>query len=308
MIAIDRTGMNRETLFDLEIAEDVFDYHFNTEHDCTPDAPCAIVAYHQGRVQKIAGGAWSFGTAHADKIRLTDREVPRPGAGTRAANQYGVFQVIEASPAQVRYLTRLLGERDLTALPAIQEVGVRMAREQLAAGNLSKRVAMSALDYLTLLPVRADAPVRHASEKQIAFIVSLASERGVDLSADDLPSFSPEDASNTITLLLARPKAARPAVVVEVGMYRKADGTMFRAYRGRESGRILAKRLVAAESGWAFEYAGLAARFVDPSERMSLEEAKKWGAEFGTCCVCSAVLTDPSSIAAGIGPICASRV
>lgn len=37
-------------------------------------------------------------------------------------------------------------------------------------------------------------------------------------------------------------------------------------------------------------------------------EAKRYGKETGTCCVCSRILTNPESIEEGIGPICATRM
>lgn len=38
-----------------------------------------------------------------------------------------------------------------------------------------------------------------------------------------------------------------------------------------------------------------------------LGEAKRYGKESGTCCVCSRMLTDPVSIDAGIGPVCSQK-
>lgn len=105
------------------------------------------------------------------------------------------------------------------------------------------------------------------------------------------------------------PSRTAPAAPVTPGMYRKADGTMYRAYPGRESGRVLAKRLVGdLKNGYGFEYAGLASRFVTAGERMTLEEVKEWGAVYGTCCMCAALLTDPDSVKAGIGPVCSGKV
>lgn len=38
-----------------------------------------------------------------------------------------------------------------------------------------------------------------------------------------------------------------------------------------------------------------------------LEAAKSYGRETGTCCCCNRELTDPASVAAGIGPVCANK-
>ncbi len=109
---------------------------------------------------------------------------------------------------------------------------------------------------------------------------------------------------------------------LEVGMYRKADGRMFRVYPARNRGHLLTKELVQAEydvtkvsdqeqevvTDWRFEYRGAASRFVSANERMTLKEAKQFGHDFGVCCCCGALLTDPDSVARGIGPWCAKKV
>ncbi len=57
----------------------------------------------------------------------------------------------------------------------------------------------------------------------------------------------------------------------------------------------------------SWEYQGAAARFVKAEQRMTLEQAKAFGAIYGVCCNCGATLTDETSIEAGIGPVCAGR-
>lgn len=47
---------------------------------------------------------------------------------------------------------------------------------------------------------------------------------------------------------------------------------------------------------------------IDASWKMTLDQAKAFGALYGTCCVCGRTLTDEKSIAAGIGPICAGKM
>ena len=57
-----------------------------------------------------------------------------------------------------------------------------------------------------------------------------------------------------------------------------------------------------------FEYLGLASkRLPKNAVRMNLEEAAKFGAIYGFCCVCGRTLTKEESIAAGIGPICSGK-
>jgi hypothetical protein len=109
----------------------------------------------------------------------------------------------------------------------------------------------------------------------------------------------------------AAPKATATAEAEEApeGMHRLADGTIYKvqiAHHG--SGRPYAKRLVVHGAGEAtFEYAQGAVRQLSTATLMTLEEAKEFGALYGVCCRCAATLTDEGSIAAGIGPVCASK-
>ena len=41
---------------------------------------------------------------------------------------------------------------------------------------------------------------------------------------------------------------------------------------------------------------------------MDLQAAEDYGRQWGVCCVCGAVLTNPESIERGIGPICGGRL
>lgn len=110
--------------------------------------------------------------------------------------------------------------------------------------------------------------------------------------------------------------AARPEL--EAGMYRK-DGLIYKVQKAvHGSGNMYAKLLVVETivqvegdepvTYTRFDYAPGAIAKLLPEHRMTLEEAKEFGALYGTCCVCAATLTDEKSIAAGIGPVCAKRV
>jgi hypothetical protein len=120
------------------------------------------------------------------------------------------------------------------------------------------------------------------------------------------------EASNLIEMIKAQPKredAGRDNGTLTPGVYRATNGTLYRVYPARaDRTRLLAKRvIVTGVRQVAFEYAGAANRFVDASQRLSLEEAKAFGAMTGWCVVCGTELTDPDSIAAGIGPVCATK-
>lgn len=117
----------------------------------------------------------------------------------------------------------------------------------------------------------------------------------------------------------SRPKAEKPVVnrePVPDGMYKTPDGTIYKvqiAVHG--SGRPYAKKLIVDKEERDdegiyvayFEYDSAGLRHCTPENRMSLDEAKEFGHLYGICCKCGRTLTDETSIANGIGPICASK-
>lgn len=91
--------------------------------------------------------------------------------------------------------------------------------------------------------------------------------------------------------------------MLDEGMYRVND-CIYKVYRTRDKNILVTKQLIEE----AFEYTGKRPlRFIRAEHRMTLDEAKEYGKVTGTCCVCAAKLTNETSIAAGIGPICASK-
>jgi hypothetical protein len=165
-----------------------------------------------------------------------------------------------------------------------------------------------------------------ATEKQLSFIKMLAKQiLGTDELADQfLVNLHETGALQTRTLvsgvideLIAKRNgmitATRPmyATKLEPGMYKTADGTIYKVQKAVTTGHTYAKKLVPpAEFGGKaeFVYAPGAMRGLLPEQRMTLDEAKEWGCSFGTCCVCGRTLTNDKSVADGIGPVCAGRV
>jgi hypothetical protein len=109
-------------------------------------------------------------------------------------------------------------------------------------------------------------------------------------------------------------RAAAPAITD--GMYLK-DGVVYKvqvAVHG--SGNLYAKRLEVEEALDAdgqtvargrFEYAPGVIRDLRPEHRMTLEQAKQFGALYGVCCRCGRTLTNEDSIEAAMGPICRGK-
>jgi len=97
--------------------------------------------------------------------------------------------------------------------------------------------------------------------------------------------------------------------VTEVGMYRDADGIVYRVKRS-QAGRLYASRYVPEAQARAdrFVYAGGAVYRLSASDRLTLEDAKALGAQYAQCCVCGRDLSASESVEAGIGPVCAGRL
>lgn len=97
---------------------------------------------------------------------------------------------------------------------------------------------------------------------------------------------------------------ARPEV--PEGMH-QLNGSIYKVQESPHTGRRYAKLLTSYAGGrqWGFEFAPGAMAKLSEETQMSLEQAKEFGALYGTCCVCGRTLTNEASIEAGIGPVCA---
>jgi hypothetical protein len=122
---------------------------------------------------------------------------------------------------------------------------------------------------------------------------------------------------------------------LEDGMYRRPkDGVMFKVYHTVHGANVqVAKELIIVDPGekatptsyregltltpeqiWVrrptvqFEYRGRKPLYsLKPDMRLTIEEARQFGALYGTCCICGRMLTNELSIALGIGPVCGRR-
>ena len=148
-----------------------------------------------------------------------------------------------------------------------------------------------------------------ASDKQVAFLTTLASERVYE-GATEFATLTSAEASDLIGQLLNAPRTPSTSTayerITDEGVYQNAEGDIFRVQRSRESGNLYAKRLDIFEGGFVYE-AGLL-RKITPSDRLGVEQAKALGVQYGFCVVCGILLTDPKSVEQGIGPVCIKRV
>lgn len=158
---------------------------------------------------------------------------------------------------------------------------------------------------------------RIATDSQLRFIMSLCDQKCIDLDSWNGVELDPETlpfhlVTPVLDYLKSLPTPAKAAKELTDGMYRLASGEIFRLqYAVHGSGRLYGKRLVVDEDEdgteiW-FERDTTAIRRLTPADKMSKEAAKEFGQLYGVCCVCARTLTDETSIADGIGPICGGR-
>ncbi len=152
------------------------------------------------------------------------------------------------------------------------------------------------------MTITSPTPARPASEKQVAFLKTLISERANDLVVD-FATLTSKQASDLIGSLISAPRNNAP---VAEGMYRNANGVIYKVQASRETGNLYAKVLDVAERKFIYEQGAM--RGLTAEMRMTIEEAKAFGVEYGFCVWCGKFLTDPVSVAQGIGPVCAGRV
>lgn len=182
-----------------------------------------------------------------------------------------------------------------------------------------------------------------ASHKQIGFLLSLSSERGVSLvgivcesdptdpskpymdpmTGEYVPKIEKRDASAKISAILNGPKPVRkpadpkpvaPAVEITEGMYQNPEGQIFKVQKAvHGSGHLYAKVLetdtdpvTSVTEAW-FSYAAGAIRRLRPEWKMTPEQAAAFGSLYGICCCCSKTLTDENSQHNGFGRKCAAN-
>lgn len=159
-----------------------------------------------------------------------------------------------------------------------------------------------------------------ASEKQRNFIRKLAAERGVDGTTVDemLNGLTMRQASTRIKLLLDAPKATqvvekvtmpkvaggRYAVVIDgVTKFFKVDTPTEGTWAGRTFLKIQASDAEYPVRNTTTKAQVLSLIAADPKAAML-----RYGRELGHCGHCGRTLTNEESRAAGIGPICSSKM
>lgn len=154
-----------------------------------------------------------------------------------------------------------------------------------------------------------------ATPKQVEFINALADTRPTRLAdllaetgATSLDTLPRADASRLIDALKAAPEETpehgdQNADALVQGIYRTPDGEVFKVAPSPRSGVLVAQSF----NGTSWDYRGAAHRFVTADQRLTLEEAAEYGRETGNCVACGRTITNPESLATGLGIICRGK-
>jgi hypothetical protein len=239
-----------------------------------------------------------------------------------------------ASEKQVAFINKLLAERQ-------HNFG-----DSLIVETMTSREVSGYIDTLLGLPFKTGvAPtVKVATDKQVAYIQTLISKmdnpdeylaellviHGVsDLTAlplavaskvignlsalrkemptqtnqaSDTTSVSqPAVPTNPVAIPATPVVWTAPKVQVEVGAYNH-KGTIYSVRRSTYN-KIRAYQW----NGKAWSYAGRVVYDIVPSERLTLADAMRFGAQTGTCVHCGRNLTDPESVRYGLGTVCIKK-
>ncbi len=100
--------------------------------------------------------------------------------------------------------------------------------------------------------------------------------------------------------------APQPVVDPEPGFY-VVDGIFYRVQFNRDETRVYGKMYRNEEKHWEYsgrKYFGL----LTADNKVTVEDAAKFGHAHGVCLMCGRTLTDPASVAQGIGPVCITKI
>jgi hypothetical protein len=139
------------------------------------------------------------------------------------------------------------------------------------------------------------------------------------MASEEWPLLEQSDASKFIEGLKALPwkQGTNPAKVrepvTEDGMYKVGD-TIYKVQWNRQKTNLYAKVLRVSRNSYEgkhevwFDYESGAMKKISASDKMTYEQAREFGAMYGTCVNCGRLLTNELSIALGIGPVCGDRM
>lgn len=156
--------------------------------------------------------------------------------------------------------------------------------------------------------------LRLAGERELAELGTCGEERLENVGALLENGMSAAQASRWIDRLKVAPLDQED--VVGVGVYR-LDDTIYVVRENRTNTRVHARRLVEINGRRLteadtvvqieFEYAPEVLHQLHPAHMMTLEEARPFIIRYGRCIACGAALSDATSVARAVGPVCIKK-
>lgn len=145
-----------------------------------------------------------------------------------------------------------------------------------------------------------------ASVRQLSFIDSLLAQRVVtDAQREYLLANANDHPSLVIETLLGFAKISKPVRNIEPGIY-YVNNVIYKVQISQTTGRPYAKRLDPSD-GWLYDPSYLS-EIPDGAVKPTFEEMFAFGFAYGVCGNCGKLLTDPESVHAKIGPVCAKKL
>jgi hypothetical protein len=197
-----------------------------------------------------------------------------------------------ATVSQISYITDLVAKRIINAEHTSRLLAT------IDRGGLDKRVASDTIDWLKRQPVRPAEVIIPSVDETLA---NMAAQLEVNVPSDDE------------TISTAGPNNTSVASFVPAGRYALVQDGEVRFYKvdrpteGRWAGSVFVKRQAGDDlfpvRNRAERISILAAIGIDPQAAML-----RYGVELGHCGHCGRTLTNESSRARGIGPICAQKM
>ena len=229
--------------------------------------------------------------------------------GARGANGYGEYQVRYASAKQKLFIKSLLDTKEVSF--------------DVAEINVDELNVQGAKELITLLlkePNKAGVVIA-PSEKQVSFATALIQKKQDGLETlnhylynrkvKTIEELSRADVSAIINTLKNSANKEVPCKITtdDVGAY-LLDETIYSIREGKQSGRLQVWSYNAGAEKYlrvnSVDEKEVLAK-VEPTDKLTLENAIKYSAQTGICCHCGRTLTQLRSVAGGIGPICAKR-
>lgn len=220
--------------------------------------------------------------------------------GSKGGNAYGSYQVRYASDKQKDFIKKLLQQKEYNLSVDLSTLNVQGAGE-LITNLLSLPDKVGFVDY--------------ASEKQVSFAqsLSLAKEGGQESVANAIQLAKVQSleqlSKKQISLLIneLRAKEDKKSSITQVGAYLYDD--VVYSIRKNQNDKFILWTYNEQIKKYERNYSATKKLLnkIQPSDRLTLEQAEKYSAQTGLCCHCGRTLTVMKSIAGGIGPICAKQ-